>query len=257
MSVVARQGDGELEFSRQVSGSVDRLDVAARRRHSVVRTAADQLGLARLAVGQPQLVIGSRLRRKMHGQLVGQGLQLVVDRVAFVGTRRAHHISFHVATGSQRGELHLVDPTNCLFEVGLQHAMQLQPLASSDSQRRIAHLVAQVELGQQLIARELAAWNGGADHEAVKLGLGRRIAGPRLGPTLAVVLLIGAVVLEQLGAGLADVVGAVGHVGGDRAAQVVALGLDRLDRAGLGRLVVGGVGLCGHDVYQIAEHYPA
>ena len=94
----------------------------------------------------------------------------------------------------------------------LQHAVQLQALAGGDAERGVADFVAQIELGQQLIARESAAGDGGADHEAVELGLGRAVdAG--FGAALAVVLLVGAVVLQQLRAGLADVVVAVGQVG--------------------------------------------
>ena len=90
----------------------------------------------------------------------------------------------------------------------LQHAVQLQALPRGDAERGVADFVAQVELGQQLVAGEPAAGDGGADHEAVELGLGRAVAAG-FGAALAVVLLVGAVVLEQLGAVLADEVVAV------------------------------------------------
>ena len=98
--------------------------------------------------------------------------------------------------------------------------MQLQPLAAGDPQRGVADLVAQIELGQQLIAGQLAAGNLGADHERVGLG---RLAfvplGAAGGTRVAVVLLIGAVVLEQLDAGLAEEVVAVVQLLGNLAAQ--------------------------------------
>ena len=119
-----------------------------------------------------------------------------------------------------------------VLEVRLQHAVQLQALPRGDAQRGVADLVAQVELGQQLVAGELAAGDGRADHEAVELGLGRPVdAG--LGPPLAVVLLVRAVVLEKLGAVLADELVAVAQLLGDRAAKVVARRLGDFDGAQL------------------------
>ena len=146
----------------------------------------------------------------------------------------AHDVALHVAAGRQRRKLNLVDAVDRLPQVVLQHAVQLQALAGGDPQRGVAHLVAQVELGQQLLAGQLAAGNLGADHERVGLG---RLALAALdaagGPRVAIVLLIGAVVLQQLDAGLAEEVVAVAQLLADIAAQVVALDLEDFDRTEL------------------------
>ncbi len=101
----------------------------------------------------------------MRGEPIGQGLHLVVDGILMMRRGAAHHVAVHVAAGGQRGELHFVDAVDRLLQVALQHAVQLQALAAGDPQRGVADLVAQVELGQQLLAGQLAAGNLRADHE--------------------------------------------------------------------------------------------
>ena len=117
-------------------------------------------------------MIRARARVELLHQLAGQLEHLLVHRVAVVRAGRAHDVALHVAAGGQRRELHFVDAADRLLEVLLQHAVQLQALPRGDAQRGVADFVAQVELGQQLVAGELAAGDGGADHEAVELGLG-------------------------------------------------------------------------------------
>ena len=122
-----------------------------------------------------------------------------------------------------------------LPQVVLEHAVQLQALAAGDSQRGVADLVAQVELGQQLLARQLAAGNLRADHERIGLDrLAFAAVDPAGGACIAVVLLIGAVVLEQVDARLAEEVVGIPQFLADRSAQIVALDLGDLDRILLG-----------------------
>ena len=177
-------------------------------------------------------MVGPRARVELLHELAGQLVHLLVHGIAVVRAGRAHHVALHVAARRQRRELHFVDALDRLLEILLQHAVQLQALPRGDPQRRVADFVAQVELGQQLVAGEPAAGDGRADHEAVELGLGRPVdAG--LGTPLAVVLLIRAVVLEQLRAGLADKLVAVAQFLGDRAAKIVACRLGDFDGAEL------------------------
>ena len=154
-------------------------------------------------------MIGPRARVELLHELAGQLEHLLVHGVAVVRAGRAHDVSLHVAARGQRRELHFVDSADRLLEIRLQHAVQLQALPRGDAERGVADFVAQIELGQQLIAGEPAAGDGGADHEAVELGLGGGAVAAGFGAALAVVLLVGAVVLEQLGAVLADEVVAV------------------------------------------------
>ncbi len=116
-------------------------------------------------------MVGARARVELLHQLAGELVHLFVHRVAVVRAGRAHDVSLHVAARGQRRELHFVDAADGLLEVLLQHAVQLQALPRGDAERGVADFVAQVELGQQLIAGEPAAGDGGADHEAVELGL--------------------------------------------------------------------------------------
>ena len=167
----------------------------------------------------------------MRGQPIGQRLHLVVHRIVSMRRRAAHDVALDVAAGGQRRKLHLVDAADRFFQVALQHAVQLQALPRGDAQRGVADLVAQIELGQQLVAGQLAAGNLGADHEAVDFVAACTAAfGAAAGAGVAIVLLIGAVMLQQLGAVLAEMVVAVDQLRADVAAQVVAARLDDLDR---------------------------
>ena len=74
--------------------------------------------------------------------------------------------------------------------------MQLQTLARRNAECRVAQLVAQVEFSKHLRAGELAARNCRADHKTITLAA--------LLAIIAVVLLVGAVMLEQLNARLAE-----------------------------------------------------
>ena len=145
--------------------------------------------------------------------------------------RAAHDVALDVAAGGQRGKLNFVDAVNRLPQIVLQHAVQLQALAAGDAQRGVADFVAQIELGQQLLAGQLAAGNLGADHERVGLGALALVLRAAAGPRVAVVLLVGAVMLQQLDAGLAEKVVRVAQLRADIAAQVVALDLEDFDRA--------------------------
>jgi len=82
--------------------------------------------------------------------------------------------------------------------------VQLQRLTAGEAEGRTAHFVAQVQFGQQLPAGELAAGHFRADHETVRFAALARLA--RGGPVVTVVLLVRAVVLEQLLVGLAEAV---------------------------------------------------
>ena len=160
--------------------------------------------------------------------------------VTVVGARCAHHVSLHIAAGGECCELDIVNSPDGLLEVLLQHAVELQALAGGDAERRVADFVAQVELGQQLIAGDAAAGDGCTDHETVELGLAACAIAASFGAALAVVLLVGAVMLQQVRIVFADKLVAVAQLFGDVAGEVVAGQLDGFDRAELFRMTVLG-----------------
>ena len=138
----------------------------------------------------------------------------------------------HVAAGGHRGQADFVDPLEHRAEVLLGKTVHLQVLPAGDSQRAVAIPVGKLDMGQELLAREPAAGHSGADHELVDLLLLRaRVAQQHA--AIAVVLLIHAVMFQQLGRLGGEVVGRLGQLLGDLSAQVVALRLDLFDRARL------------------------
>ena len=74
MQLSLGQADGRLELARQVGRAVDRLDLVA------IRAAAHKRLFAGVGIGEPQFVIRACARAEMHGQLLGQILQLMADR---------------------------------------------------------------------------------------------------------------------------------------------------------------------------------
>ncbi len=151
-----------------------------------------------------------------------------MHRIVVVGGRAAHHVPVHVAAGPQGAELDLVDPPNGLLQAPLQDAVQLQPLAGRDPQGGIPQFVTQIELGQQLLGRQPSPRNLGADHHAVRFA---PPVGPRGRPLVAIVLLVGAVMFQQLDAALAEKGVVVDQFLGNLPPQIMAGRLKRFHRA--------------------------
>jgi hypothetical protein len=104
-------------------------------------------------------------------------------------------------------------------------------IACREPNRTVAQLVAHVDRREQLLGRELSTGHAGADHER-NLPLALLAIDGLAG--LTVVLLVGAVVLEQLDGGLAEPRRPVGEFLGDVAGEVVARDFGQLDGRGLG-----------------------
>src|SRR5262249_53197752 len=139
---------------------------------------------------------------------------------------------FAVAAGAERREQALVDTADRLVEIALQHAVKLDALARGDRKRAVAAAVGEIVECEVLVRRDFAARDLAADHEHVVLAdaaLGAILAG------VAVVLLIGAVELQQLLVLIVEVVGVFKKLEGDGAAQGAAGLLDALDRGALDR----------------------
>ena len=117
------------------------------------------------------------------------------------------------------------------LEVALHDAVVLDRLTRGEPDRAVAHLIAEIDRREQLVGRELAAGNARPDH---KRDLTDAL-GSLLGlPLLTVVLLVRAMVLEQLDARLTESWGAVSQFLGDVAGQIVAGDLRQLHGTGLG-----------------------
>ncbi len=235
-AVVAGEGDAGFEFTREVGWAVDGFGF-------LVAGAAGELFFARLEVGEPKLVVGGGFGLEMQGDFVGQGLHLIVNGVVFERLRRTHNVAFDVAAGGEGGKLGFVNAANGFFEVRLEDAVELEPLAGGNAQSGVSDLVAKVEFSEQLGAVEFAAGNGRADHEAEGLAFDLAV--------VAVVLLVGAVVFEQLHARFAEEGVVVGEFLRNGFEQVVAVLLEDFDGT---RFFGFFFGIFGHVVFRV---YPA
>ena len=99
-----------------------------------------------------------------------------------------------------------------LDQVRLPHAVNLQVLPRGQPQVAVAQLVAKIEVRQELLAGKSSGGNDRAEHEAVGRlpgGLARLAQVP---PLVAIVLLIDAVLPQQLRGLVAEVVASVGQL---------------------------------------------
>ena len=212
-AVVAGQAEPHLEFPRQIGLAVKRLDLAF-----------GLLGGRRPAVVEPDLAIGRRLRREGLGNLSGHPLDLPVDRIAAVGGRAADDVAMHVAAGGHRGQADLVDPLEHRAEVLLGQAVHLQVLPAGDPQRAVAILVGKLDMGQKLLARKPPAGHSGANQELVDLLFLQALVAQQHA-AIAVVLLVHAMMLQEVGRLGGEVVGRLRKLFGDLSAQIIALSL--------------------------------
>ena len=119
-----------------------------------------------------------------------------------------------------------------ILQIRLEHAVQLQPLPRRDAKCGVADLVAQIELVEQLPAGELAAGDFGPDHEDEGLLL-LPVLHYRPASHVPVVLLVGAVELQQHFTRFAEVIVRIHHLWANIPSQKTALVLDGFNRAGL------------------------
>ena len=238
-AVVLGESKRGLELPRQVGGAVDRFDGLAR--FDRLRATGHALLLTGLRISQPDLVVGPRPRREMDGELVELGLHLVADSITVDRRRAAHDVALDVAAGGERRHLVGVDLLHEGLQISLHHAMVLDRLPGCQSDRAVADLVSHVHRGEELGGGELPPRHAGADHEA---NLADALGSLPALPLLAVVLLVGAEVLEQLNAPLPEAGGPVDELLGDVPTEVVARGLEALDGGQLGCL--GGLLVVGH-----------
>ena len=221
-----RHGKSGLEFARQVSGAIHGLDLRL--------APGDQLLI------EPNLVVGAGLGQR----IIAPALRVLVNLLQngrLLGIHRSHDVAIHVAAGRDRIEQHFVHALDQGLHVALQHTVKLKSLPSGKAQRRRAQVGGELVQNQPLGGGGLAAGQAHAKHERVGLFLARLLERE---PLIPVVLLVGAVKLDQLLAIRRDHRrGSVGELRLEIATQVVRSGLDTL--VGNERLGGGGVGVHG------------
>mmetsp|Transcript_10556 Transcript_10556/g.35812 ORF Transcript_10556/g.35812 Transcript_10556/m.35812 type:complete len:719 (+) Transcript_10556:590-2746(+) len=255
--VVPGHGDGDLELAREVGGPVERLVLVARHRvdarlrdreavhvlgglhrlGQVVEVLAPVLRGQRLLAIEPELREGVALGLEQLGE--GGGVPLAVHVGHVVGQHGGgrHHIAVDVATAAERGAARVGDGRDDRLEVLLEHAVELEGLARGGPQVALPVLVRHVVQLLVELRRHNPVGHLEAEHELVRL-CAVRAAG------LAVLLLVGAVVLEHHHGVLADGDLLVGHLVLEGLEQLAVGGragvdLDVLDAVQLLQVVVG------------------
>ena len=209
-AVVGRKPDRGLELPREILVPVERLLLLGR-----------DLPLAL----EPDLVVGVRGRTQLERQRLGDAADGDVVGVA-QRSGAAHHVPLHVAAGGDGREQRVVDAGDGGLEVTLEHAVELEALPRGDAQGAVGMLVGEPLEREILLAGHGTGRDRHPDHEGVRLLQPRRFQRP---PGVAVVLLVGAVELEQRDVVVAEV-GALGAERlGDGAAQVPPAALGDLD----------------------------
>jgi hypothetical protein len=116
----------------------------------------------------------------------------------------AHGVAHDIAAGTHGAETAVADVVDDFFHAAFEHAVELDALAVGEA--HVAEgLGAKVVVDHPLLGGDASAGHLAADHEApglFELGLGA------LGAHIAVILLVGAVVLDEDVAVLRDVRGA-------------------------------------------------
>jgi hypothetical protein len=85
------------------------------------------------------------------------------------------HVADHVTACAQCGHQHVVHGADRRFEIALEHAVELVPLARGDTERAVAVAVRQVVDHEVLLSGERTARDLAANHELVRC-LGVRAA---------------------------------------------------------------------------------
>ena len=138
----------------------------------------------------------------------------------------AHDVALHVAAGGDGGEQRLVDAGDGGLEVALEHAVELEALAGGHPEGAVGVVVGEPLEPEVLLGRDGAGRDRDPHHEGVGL---LEPGGLERPPGVAVVLLVGAVELEQMGIVLAEVRPLRRQRLGDGAAQVPPAALGDFD----------------------------
>ena len=213
-AVVGRQRDAGLELPREVDVAVERLLL---------------LGGHLLLAVEPDLVVGLRRGPKPLGDAARGGAH---RQVRLVVHRRgaAHHVAVDVAAGSEGGHQAVVDLGDGRLQPALQHPVELEALPGGDAEGAVGPAVGDFLEREVLVRVERARRQRHAHHERVRLL-------SALVPALAcvtVILLIGAVELEQGDVVAFEVAAAAQELLRDGAAEMTSFALGGFDFGLLG-----------------------
>ena len=193
--IAGGNGDTDLEFPRQVKLTVDgvvtfgglgdgahgRIDLGV----------LDPLRVDFFAV-EPDVRISGGAPEEALGDFFGEAWGVLVGGV-FNGASRAHGVADDVSAGAHGGETTVADIVDDFFESAFEHAMQLNALTIGEA--HVAHgFFTEVIVDEPLLRGDASTGHFRADHEAPGFFLFGFDEGRAL---VAIILLIGAVVLEQ------------------------------------------------------------
>ena len=132
-----------------------------------------------------------------------------------------------VAAGAQRGDMReVIQIVDQSAQIALHHTVKLEALTGGDAKIVLAVLRAQIVAHEILLGADNPAWKLRPQHHAVVFVEARLFP---LGPRIAVVLLVGAVMLEKLRRLLAEARCVRGDIGGDVAVKAEAALLQAFD----------------------------
>ena len=154
-----------------------------------------------------------------HGGIVD-----LLGRRAALGVWRCHDIAVHITTGGDGIEENLVHALDELFDIALEHAVELEGLAGGQAERRRGDIPRELIENEPLGGRCLAAGQAHAEHEGEGFFLSGLFEGHA---QVTVVLEIKPVEFRELTGLFGDGPrGGIGEFLGDRAAQVVRCGFE-------------------------------
>ena len=136
----------------------------------------------------------------MRGKGIGVGLNGVMHAIT-LGSRAGEHVPFHVSAGGQRRQQGPVYGGDGGLQVLLQDAVELEGLASGNSQGSVAVVLGKLVAGQVLGSGHLTARHPDADHELECFFKAFTFA---LGANVTVILLVRTVKFQQRGGILGD-----------------------------------------------------
>jgi len=212
-AVVVRQANRHFVLARHIGRAVERLIALG------CYLYARAIGQHLLAI-EPELVVGGRFGHELIADLLGQRLIVEVRVGQQIGHRAGHGVARHIAAAAVGTDPALVQRLDQRLHIGLADAVELEILPGGDPDGVVAIgrrqiIGQQILLGSQTAARELGAYHElpGAI-QSLLLALAARVA---------VILLVGAMELQQLVCALGDIGGAeIGQLVEQEATQAIA-----------------------------------
>ncbi|GJC94312.1 hypothetical protein ColKHC_03138 [Colletotrichum higginsianum] len=223
--VVGRDGDGDLELSRQVGRSVQGL--------KVLDGVAGDLRLGVVLVRKPDLVVGGGRGQQVVADLLGAGPDLLVV-FGLGGQRAAHDVTVDITAGGDGGHERAVDGLHGGSQLALDDTVELKGLTGRELHGLVAKLVGNVVHLHPLLGGGDTTGQTATNHERVG---GLQAHSLALVSDVAVVLHVSTVELGELLIGSGDGTGAgILEALGDGTTEEVGRDLDVLVGDG-GRLL--------------------